>query len=184
MDRNEDESKIPQGVRKMWCLQAVEAVAYIHRCGVIHADLRSENFLIHETAPKPLDLWLCDFCGSRCDKLDVYGGNLPDSGFFDPRLEPSATMQMDVFSIGSVLYAILTGHWPFRDRGSFQSPEEMNDYGNEVENLFLQGIFPDVSGLFAGNVIIKCWKNEYANAENVLQHLQAEMDIAKDHSSS
>ncbi|KAM4063813.1 kinase [Hirsutella rhossiliensis] len=159
--------------------EAVEAVAYIHHRGVVHADLRPENFLIHETTLMSLDLWLCDFGGSKCDELGVYGGHLPDSGFFDPTLEPSATTQMDIFSIGSVLYAILTGHWPFRGLGVFKSPEEMNDYGNKVDNLFLQGTFPDVDELFAGDIIMKCWKNEYASAENVLQSLQAEMDRAE-----
>lgn len=176
LDENKAERKITLATRKKWCLQAVEAITYIHQRGIVHADLRPENFLIHQTTPMSLDLWLCDFGGSKCDELDIYGGHLPDSGFFDPRLEPCATTQMDIFSTGSVLYAILTDHWPFQESGTFKSPEEMNDYGNKVDNLFLQGIFPNVGSLFAGDIIMKCWTNQYASAETLLQSLQAEMD--------
>lgn len=155
-------------VRKSWCLQVVESVAYIHARGVIHSDIRPENFLVHEKKPGDPELWLCDFGGSTCDKLGLDGGHLPDPGFFDPRSDWTSTPNTDIFSVGSVLYSILTGHWPYREAGPFASAEERDDYGVKVDELFGQGQFPDVDELFAGKVILKCWNNEYTTAEDLV----------------
>ncbi|EQK98442.1 Protein kinase-like domain protein [Ophiocordyceps sinensis CO18] len=168
----DEHSKIPMSVRKSWCLQAVEAIAYIHHRGVIHSDLRPENFLIHATTPGTLDMLLCDFGGSTCDRLGLDGGHLPDPGFYDPNSGAESTHQTDIFSIASVLYVILTGHWPYRGPGPFKTGKEMEDYGLEVDDLFERGRFPDVDGLFAGEVILKCWRNEYASADDVLDDVR------------
>jgi serine/threonine protein kinase len=70
-------------------LQAAEAVAYLHEQGVIHSDLRPENYLLHATVDScvdpslSLDLWLCDFSGSKYEGLGLNGGYLPDDLFFD-----------------------------------------------------------------------------------------------------
>ncbi|KND87180.1 hypothetical protein TOPH_08141 [Tolypocladium ophioglossoides CBS 100239] len=96
------------------------------------------------------------------------GAHLPDSGFYDPNSEPVSTAQTDIFSVASVLYAILTGYWPYRGPGTVKTGEEMEKYGQEVDDLFGRRQFPNIDGLFAGEVIIKCWKNEYARADTVL----------------
>ncbi|KAF2184532.1 kinase-like protein [Zopfia rhizophila CBS 207.26] len=67
---------IEDSQRCKWCIQAAEAVSYIHSEGVLHCDLRPANCLLD----KNLDLVLCDFGGSRFGKLS--GKGLPDSGFF------------------------------------------------------------------------------------------------------
>ena len=46
--------------------------------GVIHSDLRPENFLVDASTPTSFDLWLCDFGESVCKELDIDGGSLPD----------------------------------------------------------------------------------------------------------
>ena len=67
-------------------------------------------------------------------------------------MEP--TPALDIFGLGTVLYSITVGRWPFRDMPG--QPEEAKDreqYENEVEERFGRGEFPDVSGIAAGNVI-------------------------------
>ena len=75
-------------LRKKWCQQAAESIAFLHENGVIHSDLRPDNFLIHATTKTSLDLWLCDFGGSTCEELDLDGGHLPDDPFFDSTHSP------------------------------------------------------------------------------------------------
>jgi hypothetical protein len=104
------------------------------------------------------------------------GGHLPDSGFFDPNAPWVSTEQTDIFSLASVFYTILTGHWPYRTSGDpFKSGEEKADYEQLVDSLFARHKFPDVKGLFGGGVITKCWMNKYKSAEEVLKALELEM---------
>ncbi|RDA95121.1 hypothetical protein CP533_2164 [Ophiocordyceps camponoti-saundersi (nom. inval.)] len=170
---NHSSDEISLELRQSWCLQVVEAIAYIHSHGVVHSDLRPENFLVHETSPGRLDLWLCDFGGSTCERLNLDGGQLPDSGFFDPRSDWISTWKTDSFSAASILYSILTGHWPYRQPGPFTSLQEMEDYESQVDALFEQRLFPDVDGLFAGTIIMKCWNHEYSSMEEVLVEMRA-----------
>lgn len=162
-------------VRRKWCRQVVEALVYIHSRGVIHSDLRPDNFLVHATTPESLDIWLCDFGGSTCDKLGLDGGHLPDSGFFDPNADPVSTPATDIFSAGSILYAILTGHWPYRKQGIFENGEDMIQYGEKVDRLFGAKEFPSVERLFGGAVILGCWTGKHSTAEDVLKELNLEM---------
>lgn len=117
-----------------------------------------------------MDLWLCDFGGSTCERLGLDGGHLPDSGFFDPNAAWSSTPSTDIFSVGSILYAILTGHWPYRDR-RLSCFEEMEEYAKHVDACFRDRKFPDTRGLHAGNIISGCWTNVFNSADEILQAL-------------
>ncbi|KAB5511443.1 hypothetical protein GE09DRAFT_1180164 [Coniochaeta sp. 2T2.1] len=147
--------------------------------GVINSDLRPENFLVHATTSTSLDLWLCDFGGSTCEELGLDGKHLPDPGFFDPNSEWVSTPATDIFSVGSILYTIVTGHWPHRGPGPFKNPEDMEIYDQHVEDLFRQSKFPDVEGLFGGRVMLCCWTSKYTSADDVLRALDLEMTTSK-----
>ncbi|KAF2453852.1 kinase-like domain-containing protein [Lineolata rhizophorae] len=82
---NANSSSIDFPLRKKRCYQPAQAVAYTHSRGVIRSDLRPENILGYESAPGSLELLLCDFSGVEI------------------------TPALDIFSLGAVLYTILTG---------------------------------------------------------------------------
>ncbi|WVO18648.1 hypothetical protein L204_106368 [Cryptococcus depauperatus] len=126
--------------------------------GVIHSDLRPENFVVHQ-APQPFaGIWLCDFGGSFCAELDLDGEHLPDIPFSDPQMGTESTPATDIFSLGSIFYAILTGYWPFLDRPpNWTSTEDYWAYYDRAVELLEQRKFPDVSGLDGGDVIKGCW---------------------------
>ena len=161
---------MPLSLQKKWFQQAIESVAYIHSRGVVYGDLRPDNFLVHATRSTSLDIWLCDFGGSVCEELNLDGGGLPDTGFFDLNSAWVSTPATDIFSLGSVLYMILKGHWPYRGSGGlFNSMEEMERYETHVDGHFRQGIFPDIQGLFGGEIILGCWTKKYSNVDDMLQ---------------
>ena len=115
---------------KKWFRQAAEAVAFLHSKGVIHSDLCPENFLVNassDPAASP-DILLCDFGGSMCKDLNRWG-HLPDPGFFDPTQKDLSTPATDIFSLGSIFYAVLTGHWPYRLPDPFMTLEERDENG-------------------------------------------------------
>jgi serine/threonine protein kinase len=156
-------------LRLKWRSQAAEAIEFIHGKGVIHSDLRPENFLLHTdtVAGNKLDLLLCDFGGSTNGEID--GRHLPDSGFFNPCHPPESTESTDIFSLGSIYYTIMTGHWPYRSPGPFKALEEMKTYEEHVDAWFACKRYPRVNGLAAGLVIQRCWTGEYAGLRALIE---------------
>ncbi|PGH32228.1 serine/threonine protein kinase [[Emmonsia] crescens] len=149
-----------------WCSQAAEAIQYIHQKDVIHSDLRPENYLLHKNSDGILNLFLSDFGGSTSGVID--GGHLPDSGFFNPRKPWVSTKATDIFSLGSVFYTIMTGHWPYKSAEPFGSLKEKLSYGERVDELFSLGMFPQVEGLIGGDIIQGCWMEQYGEVETIV----------------
>lgn len=125
---------------------------------------------------KDLVLWLCDFGGSVCKELGLDGGYLPDDPFFDPRQPWDAMSATDIFSLGSIFYTIMTGYWPY-----WQGPPPKGDeriaYQQRVNGFFKEGIFPDVTNVSGGKVIVGCWEHKYPTAKDVVNAVMAEMEV-------
>ncbi|KAI0161813.1 kinase [Hypoxylon sp. FL1284] len=170
IDRHDHEIGTPQ--RWTWVLQAAESVGFLHCKAVIHSDLRPENWLVNSQ----WQLWLYDFGGSTCEKLGLDGGHLPDDPFFDPRLPDESTPAVDIFSLGSTFYTIMTGHWPFLT-GPPPTNMEKFEFMEKASALFAAGQFPDVSDIPAGIVIRGCWDHTYDTAAEVVRAVKDEMEI-------
>jgi serine/threonine protein kinase len=138
-----------------WCTQAIDAIRYIHEKGVIHSNLRPENYLLYTDISGILNLYLSDFGGSIYGDID--SRHLPDSGFFNPYKPWVLIEDTDIFSLGSVFYIIMTGHWPYKSPGLFELVEDKWRYEAKVDELFSQGKFPIVEGLASGGIIHSYW---------------------------
>lgn len=154
-------------------LQASEAVTFIHSKGVIHSDLRPDNFLVCSGTDGTNYLRLCDLGGSVYG--DLNGGHLPDAGFFDPRKPRVSTEQTDIFALASVLYAITTGHWPHRERGDTRDHEQ---YRTDVDRLFEQSVFPPVMHLEGGGIIHNAWNDGFGGAKDIVKVHERAMGTA------
>ncbi|CAD0109726.1 unnamed protein product [Aureobasidium uvarum] len=162
---------INDDLRLKWRLQAAEAVAYLRSKGVIHSDLRPQNFLLHiDNDNDGPELLLCDFGGSYCKTSDriIDGGHLPDTGFFNPTKEWISTKDTDIFALGSVFYAVMTGHWLYKSPGPFVSVEEQEQYDERVNELFMKRAFPPVEHLLGGDIIHECWTEKITHAGTIV----------------
>jgi serine/threonine protein kinase len=165
LDRHDDSTDL--AIHMKWRTQAAEATRYTHRKGAMHSDLRPENYLLHTDANGTLNLQLSDFGGSTWGDID--SRHLPDSGFFDPRKPWMSTEATDIFSLGSVFYTIVTGHWPYKSPGPFISVEEEARYDERVHGLLSQDIFPTVEDLAGGASIQGCWDGHYTEAQTIVR---------------
>ncbi|KAH7358837.1 kinase-like domain-containing protein [Plectosphaerella cucumerina] len=157
----EDESKaltleyLPRG--DLLTFLKAQALTSLHSVGVIHQDVTPRNFLLTED----LDLRICDFAGSS------YPGNTAFTGSPGPRYQSKIwrrgycpTQADNVFSLGSVLYFIMTAEEPFSN---------LDD--EEVESRFGDLNFPETDGLSCGAVIQDCWRGRLSTAEQVVAAL-------------
>ncbi|KAL5411208.1 hypothetical protein PMIN04_010330 [Paraphaeosphaeria minitans] len=167
---------IDNALREQWSLQVAQAVEYVHGKGIIHSNLSTTNVLVHRAGTVP-ELLLADFGGSRCEALDVFGELLPDDPFSDPWLTDSQFKlpKLDLYSLGVVIYIIMTGHQPFHD-GPAPQGEERLDYMDRVRELYERGQFPDLTDVpFAGIIQGCCVERRFNTAKDVVLAIELEM---------
>jgi|GEM_PF-6271679 len=100
--------------REIW-LEVLQALADLHESGVVHRDVKPANILLDGKGRAKL----ADFGLARTSedaRLTSHGGTLGTPLFMAPeQVQSSAHIgpSADVFSMGCVLYALLTGKSPF-----------------------------------------------------------------------
>ncbi|KAH8807063.1 serine/threonine protein kinase [Xylogone sp. PMI_703] len=132
-------------LRIKWAKQAAEGLQILHTSEIVHCDISPRNFLLDSN----LDVKICDFAGAA-----MFGSTssvCPATRFRSPDFdyEGLPDYRYDIFSFGSLLYFIWTGKFPYE--------EILSD---EVERLYAQQEFPDVSHLLFGKIIEECWHQE------------------------
>ena len=89
--------------------QMIAAVAYAHEKGLIHCDIKPENFILFDDDR----LRLGDFGIAKVSWKTIQGSGTGTVGHIAPEQamgKPSA--RSDVFSLGLIMYRMLTGSWP------------------------------------------------------------------------
>jgi serine/threonine protein kinase len=143
--------EISPAQRQQWVREAVEGVELLHSHAVIQSDIRPHNLLLDAH----LSLRICDFGGSSLDGSQAMV--LSGVRYRMPGLERATTVAEDLFALGSTIYFIATGHEPW---------EEVVDE-DEVEKLYADGVFPDLSGVLFADVIALCWRQEVDSAKTI-----------------
>jgi len=93
--------------------RVADALAYAHSKGVVHRDIKPANiFMVGRTQPRVLDFGIARVA-HRHDGNDVAAGSPYYMAPEQARLEP-VDRRADVFSLGVVLYEMLTDTKPFR----------------------------------------------------------------------
>jgi serine/threonine protein kinase len=145
-------SKLKERTARKLFRQLLSAVYYTHKNSVVHRDLKIENILIRsdDGCLKLLDFGLSNFYQPN-QLLRTYCGSLY---FAAPELlhgRPYRGPEIDVWSLGVILYVMVTGRVPFDNqninklhelikKGEFKCPGEMSP---EIKELLEKMICVD-----------------------------------------
>ncbi|MBZ0119765.1 MAG: serine/threonine protein kinase, partial [Sandaracinaceae bacterium] len=130
--------RIPVDIAAITALQVARALDYAHFRGVIHRDIKPANIMISQHG----EVKLMDFGIARDDKLSDLtetGTGLGTPSYMSPEqiLGDKLDFRSDIFSLGIVLFQMLTGQKPFVEDDSrtvmqkirldrYQSPRKLN----------------------------------------------------------
>ncbi|HEX8246766.1 MAG TPA: serine/threonine-protein kinase [Pyrinomonadaceae bacterium] len=98
------------------------AVAFAHRNLIVHRDLKPSNILVNEDGiPKLLDFGISKILSSEFDSLNSatitrLGVMTPAYASPEQLRRESVTTATDIYSLGVILYELLSGHRPFETK--------------------------------------------------------------------
>jgi hypothetical protein len=99
-------------------LKVVLAVDFLHQHNLLHRDLKPANILVgSDLEPRLLDFGLALEVGDLQHRMTNFGAIVGTPDYLSPeqtRGGASLDPRSDVFSLGAILYQVLTGSLPFR----------------------------------------------------------------------
>jgi len=136
--------------------KVVRAAGFLHEHQQIHRDLKPGNILVGaDLEPKLLDFGLALQLDNQAERLTLAGDILGTPRYFSPEQTRATTRldaRSDVFSLGTVLYEVLTGALPFRAETYPEQvrsiceedpilPRRLNrNVSGEIQNICLQAL--------------------------------------------
>jgi eukaryotic-like serine/threonine-protein kinase len=156
---------LPAEDARTLALQAARGLAHAHAAGLVHRDVKPQNLLLREDGT----LKIADFGIARAAEgtaLTQAGTVLGTAAYVAPEqaLGEEVTPASDVYSLGAVLYELLTGRPPLEI-------ESLEDLAKRRTIPPVRELAPDVPGDLEG-VVMRCLAR---NPEYRPTHLEREL---------
>ena len=129
------------------------ALHYAHTHGVIHRDIKPENILLHDGRPMVADFGIALAVSAAAGgRMTETGLSLGTPHYMSPEqatAEKEITARSDVYSIGSVLYEMLTGNPPHVGASAQQIIMKIITTPAELVTVHRKSVPPNVAAAVA-----------------------------------
>ncbi|MEX2578730.1 MAG: serine/threonine-protein kinase [Verrucomicrobiales bacterium] len=151
-----------------WAPQICTALDYAHQRSVVHCDLRSANILLNRYGVvKVANFSLSQLGGQGPQTTSASGSTFAAIDYFAPEVRESrgseATPQSDIYSMGVVLYEMLTGHVP---RGAWRSVSTVTGADRRFDEIINRAMATAPSERFQSAIEIsnRLWEIAFSRA--------------------
>jgi serine/threonine-protein kinase len=160
-------------------IQMAEALAHAHRHQIIHRDVKTDNMMLTEDGKVKLtDFGLAKLRGGT--QLTKTGSTLGTAAYMSPEQIRGEDVdhRTDIFSLGVVLYELITSHLPFK--GEFEaalSYSILNENPSPVKSL--RRNVPQAFEQIINRCLEKDKTKRYQNVDEILMELKSvEYDLS------
>jgi serine/threonine-protein kinase len=152
---------------------SARAVHHAHQRQLLHRDLKPGNILLDRTGqPHVADFGLAKRLGSEGEASQSVAAGTPE--YMAPeqaRGDPRLTTAVDVYGLGGVLYALLTGRPPFRGQSLWETLQQVQSQEPALPSAYRAGCPRDLE-----TIGLKCLAKEpgrrYGSAEALADDLE------------
>ncbi|TWT97357.1 bifunctional serine/threonine-protein kinase/formylglycine-generating enzyme family protein [Neorhodopirellula pilleata] len=157
------------------CKSIADAVQYAHEHGVIHRDLKPANILLDSNGtPRVTDFGLAKQIDANSD-LTRSGAIVGTPGYMPPEQASGSTEQVgkasDVYSLGAILYCLLTGRPPFQAATAIDTVMQVIERVPVSPRSLNENIPRDLE-----TICLKCLEKQPAKRYGSAAELSSELD--------
>ena len=192
-----DENRLSTTARLELFLKICAAVEVAHRHSVVHRDLKPNNILVNRDGePKLLDFGIAKLIGDDANPLELTALGqerlTPISASPEQAQGESVTKSSDIYSLGALLYEMLTGFRPHRFRSRNPSRTELINVVCEQEPALPSSCAaePRARRLLRGNldaILLRALRKDPSKrylsvaefAEDIRRHLAGDFALAR-----
>lgn len=157
------------------CAKTSEAIAYAHSKGVIHRDLKPANVLLDsDSQPKVTDFGLAKQVAGDSN-LTQTGAVMGTPSYMPPEQASGDTTQVgplaDVYSLGAILYCLLTGRPPFQASSPIDTLMQVLEEEPVSPRVLNPNVPRDLETITL-NCLKKAPEKRYASAQDLVEELK------------
>jgi serine/threonine protein kinase/WD40 repeat protein len=151
-----------------------EAIEFAHQRGVLHRDLKPSNILLDaEGQARVADFGLAKILEANSE-LTISGAIIGSPGYMPPEQaegrSAQASVRSDVYSLGAILYDLLTGHPPFAAHTPLQTMKLVVEREPVAPRALNASLPRDLE-----SICLKCLAKDPARRYESAQHLFDEL---------
>lgn len=173
-----DRGRLSWGQVVEYCLPLCSALAYAHARGIIHRDIKPANILLGKSGKVKLSDFGLALIASD-NKLTAAGKTMGTMHYMSPEQikgSPPISPQSDLYSLGCVMFEMLTGKPPFNGQTPAQiMHQHLEKTAPRISTIVLD--CPSALDNLVADLLQKDPAQRPANAEEVQKRLQSVEDV-------
>jgi serine/threonine protein kinase len=153
--------------------QVAEGLAYAHEHGVVHRDIKPANIMVMPEGPVKITDFGIARMRAAADELTQTGMMLGSPKYMSPEqvIGKRADQRSDIFSLGVILYEMLTGGGPFNGENVTALMYQIVNFAPPAPSAVNPAV-PELLDFIVAKMLAKPLEERYQSASSLAQDLR------------